>query len=171
MKKYLKIGIISFLGLLLLFMGYELCTGISYKAEIQKKLQNIPQFSFQTLKGEEFSNKNLTKARSTIFIYFNSACGFCKHEATSIHENIELFKKVQLLWVSSENREFIDEFAKRYKLNKYENVIFLSDTKDDFTDRFDATSIPYVLVYNSDQELVRKHKGQLSVSSILDVLE
>ena len=51
-----------------------------------------------TLKEELFSNKNLKPNQSTIFIYFNSECDFCQHEAQTISNHIDKFNAVQFVF-------------------------------------------------------------------------
>jgi hypothetical protein len=56
-------------------------------------------------------------------------------------------------------------------MNKHQNVTFLYDNFDTFSSRFDANSIPYILIYNKKQKLIKKHKGQLNANGILRALQ
>ncbi len=171
MKKKLKI-IIPIIALLLLgYLGYKLITKIQQKEEVAITLQTVPNFFFQNLDKTEFSNKNLEQNKATIFIYFNSECDYCQHEAENIAENLHLFKEVQILFVSAEPIITIKAFAENYNLNKSNSVKFLYDNTDTFATKFDANSIPYILIYNVNKELVKKQKGQLKTTAILKTLE
>ncbi len=170
MKKILKLGIIVLGFGLLSFTGVQVISKIHYKSEVEETLQTIPQFSFETINGISFSNKKLKKDLTTIFIYFNSECGFCEQEAKSIQENIEHFKNTQLIFVSFEPVYKISTFSRQYKLDTYDNITFLFDKRDDFATRFDATSVPYLLIYDKDQKLIKKHKGQLSIRGLLNAI-
>ncbi len=171
MKKTLKYSVVSLFVLLLCFMTYKIFNKIQYKTEVAQALSNIPEFSFETIDGDLLTNESLAKNKSTVFIYFNSECDYCKHEALSIQNNIEKFNNSQLIFISSETRKTIKDFALQYKLDTYDNVYFLFDLQDDFSNRFDATAIPYVLIYNKNQQLIKRHKGQLKVETILQLLE
>ncbi len=144
---------------------------MQYKNQVAKTLQTIPKFSFKTLENEEFTNTNLKSNTATVFIYFNSECDFCQHEAQSISEHLEQFKEIQLLFVSTEDIETIKAFAKTYNLLTQQNITFLHDSTYTFSNRFDANSIPYILIYNKSQELVKKHKGRLNPDAILKLLQ
>ncbi len=170
MKKYLKILIPIFALSLLGYLGYNVVAKMQYKNEVAKTLQTIPNFSFKTLQNTDFTNTNLKPNTPTVFIYFNSECDFCHHEAQSISEHIEQFKSIQLLFVSTEKMETIKAFAETYNLLTQQNTTFLHDNNNTFSNRFDANSIPFLLIYNSKQELIKKHKGQLKPEAILKLI-
>lgn len=167
-----KIGIIVIIVFvsLISYLGNNIITIAKKKNAIAKQLQTIQKFELKTLNNVSFSNTNLKQNTSTIFIYFNSDCDFCHHEAESISQNLDKFKNVQFIFVSFEETESIKKFAELYKLNNQENIIFLEDTKGDFSIQFNANSIPYILIYNQKNKLIKKHKGQLNANGILRVL-
>ncbi|AGC76592.1 peroxiredoxin family protein [Nonlabens dokdonensis] len=172
MKK--KIVILSLAVLvisILSFLGVSIISKANNKKEIAAKLQHIPDFKFQQLNGQSFSNVRLKDYLNTIFIYYNSECDYCQHEAESISENLDSFKNVQFLFVSSEPIETIKEFSQTYSLDQQSNIYFLHDRFDIFSTRFDATSIPYLLIYNENQELIKRQKGQLNAKGILKLLK
>lgn len=166
MKKSIKIIIILLTLMVLGYLGYKVITKMQYKNEVANTLQTIPNFSFKTLQNIDFTNADLKLNKPTIFIYFNSECGFCQHEAQSISENIEQFNNIQLLFVSTEDIETIKTFAKTYNLLNEPQITFLNDNTRTFSGRFDANTIPYILIYNKTQALVKKHKGQLKAEAI-----
>lgn len=170
MKKILKIIVPILVVSLLMYLGYSIITKMQHKDEVAKTLQTIPGFSFKTLENNTFTNKDLKPNTATVFIYFNSECDFCQHEAQSISDNLEQFKDMQLLFVSTEDIETIKAFAKTYNLINLQNITFLYDSTHTFSNRFDANSIPFILIYNKTQDLVKKHKGQLKPEAILKAL-
>jgi len=171
MKKLLKLIIIILVVLLFTFLGHKIITKIQQKEVVSQRLKIIPEFSFKTLENSDFSNANLKPNIPTIFIYFNTDCDFCQHEAQNISEKIELFKHTRLFFVSIENIETIKVFAKTYNLNNHNNITFLYDYTRTFSTRFGANTTPYILIYNKNKELVKKHKGQLKVEAILKFIK
>lgn len=165
----LFIIIIGVLGLLS-YLGYNVIIKAKEKNEIAKQIQTIPEFEFLTLKQQPFTKANLKLSQNTIFIYFNSACDFCQHEAQSISDNLESFKNVQFIFVSTEPITTIRQFSEQYNLNNKQNITFLYDNLNTFSSRFGAASIPFILIYDSEQKLIKKHKGQLNAKGILKVL-
>ncbi|WP_166966052.1 peroxiredoxin family protein [Yeosuana marina] len=171
MKKILKVIIIVFIFSLLSYLVYNVYDKMQYKNNIEKSLQIIPEFSFKTLENKDFTKADLALNIPTIFIYFNTECDYCQHEAQNINKNIEFFKNCQILFVSTEDIKSIKEFGDNYNLSLHSNITFLYDSSNTFSNRFDATSVPYILVYNMNQELIKKHKGQLKVEVLIKLLE
>ena len=170
MKKIFKITIAIVLISIIGFLGYKITSKLNYKKEVAKLTQSIPPFSFETLSGSIFTENNLAK-EPAIFVYFNSDCDYCQAEATKIQKHLRDFKNTQILFVSFENKEGIQKFAKDYKLDKEANIIFLEDSKSEFSKTFDVNSIPYIVVYDENKQLLKKFKGVTKVSNILDVLK
>lgn len=168
-KSIVVLLFISIVGILA-YLGYSIVAKTNQKKVIAKQLQLIPEFELLTLHGELFTNKNLRPNLNTVFIYFNSECDFCQHEAKDISNTIERFKNTQFIFVSVEPIEVIQNFAEQYNLNNQSNITFLHDNLDIFHNRFGATSIPYILIYNKNQELIKKHKGQLNAKGILNAI-
>ncbi|AUS06531.1 peroxiredoxin family protein [Pseudotamlana carrageenivorans] len=169
-KTILIVVTITILGLLS-YLGYNIISKTKEKNQIAKQLEIVPEFEFLTLEQQPFNNANLKPKLNAIFIYFNSECDSCQHEAQSINDNLENFKNVKFLFVSREPIETIQQFSEKYKLNNQQNITFLYDNLDMFSSRFDANSIPYLLIYNKNQKLIKKHKGQFNAKGILRVLQ
>lgn len=167
MKKYLKLLIGILLVSLIVFLGYNISKKISYKKEVVERIKTIPEFSFLTLNNETFTEKELTKNIYKLFVYFNSDCDYCQSEASQISENLVLFKKTQLLFVSFEPVEGIKQFAKTYNLFDKENIIFLQDKVMIFEELFDVKSIPFMILYSKDNQLIEKYKGATKIDNIL----
>lgn len=170
MKKKIRIVIAVILSFVIGFLAYKITNKLKDKKEVAERIKNIPNFSFYNLKGETFTQNNLLN-KPVIFIYFNSDCDFCKSEATKIQERLTDFKDAQLIFISFEEKETIQEFALAYKLDNEENVLFLEDKKAVFSELFDVKSIPYIVVYNKNKELLKKFKGVTKIDEILSVLK
>ncbi|WP_336128007.1 peroxiredoxin family protein [Mesoflavibacter sp. CH_XMU1422-2] len=169
-KTILIIVAVTVLGLLS-FLGYNVISKTKEKNQIAKQLEIIPEFEFLTLDQKPFTKANLKTNLNTIFIYFNSECDFCQHEAQSISNNLDSFKNVQIIFISTESIDTIKKFSEQYNLNNQQNITFLNDNLNTFSSRFDANSIPYLLIYDQNQKLIKKHKGQLNAKGILRALQ
>lgn len=165
-KSIIIIVVVSVLGLLT-YLGFNVISKAKEKKQIAKQLVLIPDFEFLTLEQKSFTKANLNPNTNTIFIYFNSECDFCQHEAQSISDNLDSFKNVQFVFVSTEPIEIINQFSEQYNLNNKPNITFLYDNLNTFSSQFDANSIPYLLIYDQNQKLIKKHKGQLNAKGVL----
>lgn len=170
MKKYLKIVIPIIVISFIAFMGYKVIDKINHKKEIAENIKTIPEFTFQTLEGELFTNQNLKKDTPTLFIYYNSECSYCNEEAKMIYENIENLKNIQIIFISFETTENIKLFATNHKLIHHDNIHFISDSQSTFASTFDVKSLPCLVLYNKKQELIEKIKGQIKIETLLKKL-
>jgi peroxiredoxin len=170
MKKILKIVIPIFFITALCFLGYQIVNKINYKKEVAANIKTIPEFQYQNLKGESFSKKNLKPDTPTLFIYFNSECEYCNQETKMIQESVDKFAPHQLVFVSFEKPKLIKTFAQKHNLLNYDNIHFVCDTKVSFATTFDVQSLPSLVLYDKNQQLIEKIKGQTKVDAILKKL-
>ncbi len=152
------------------YFGVQIYTKIQHKKEVAQKIKTIPKFEYQNINGGIFSNTNLKKDTPTIFVYFNSECEFCNEEAQMIQANITQFASFQLVFVSFEKPALIKAFAAKHQLTTYDNVTFLSDSKVSFATTFDVKSLPCLVLYDKNQKLIEKIKGQTKVETIVKKL-
>lgn len=167
MKKSLKIIFALLFISALFFLGYQITSKINHKKEILQNIKTIPNFSYQTINGETFTNENLKKDIATIFIYFNTECDYCDAETQMIQKNMEKFKDVQLIFISFEEPLQIKKFAKKHQLTAYDNVRFLHDNKISFAATFDVNSLPSIVLYDKNQNLIEKTKGQINPAILI----
>ncbi|MDO4783044.1 MAG: TlpA family protein disulfide reductase [Capnocytophaga felis] len=165
-KRTISLLVICFLG----FMSYKMYQKMSHKKQVAQQIAILPAFSFTDLEGNTFTNSDLKENVATIFVYFNSECDYCLHEAQSIRENLLQFDGTQFVFVSFEPVENIKKFAQEQQFLGVENITFVQDASFVFAQKFDANSIPYLLIYNKDKKLIYKHKGQIKAETIFRVL-
>ncbi len=170
MKNILKIIIPLVVISVLVYFGYGIYSKIQEKKATAERIEQIPDFTFATLESQDFTKNELTEGSTTIFLYFNSECEFCQEEAKGISDSVESFKNTQLLFISREAPDTIKKFADFYTLSTYDNIRFLHDQRGDFTRLFGATTIPYSLVYDVNQNLIEKFKGFVKVENLIKIL-
>lgn len=167
MKKYLKIilpiAIISFL----VIMGYKVVDKINYKKQVAENIKQMPVFSYFDLDGNVFTKDNLPKNTPVLFVYFNSECDFCNHEAEMIQQNLEKLEDIQIVLISFEKMDRIKEFAQKYSLLQHDNINFIADSKATFATTFDVKSLPCLVLYDKDRNLIEKIKGQVKIETVL----
>lgn len=171
MKKYVKMGIVLLLISVFAYFGYNVVSKINHKKEIAENIKTIPNFEYLDLKGEVFTEKNIKTNTPTMFVYFNSECEFCNEEANMIRENIEALKNVQIIFVSFQTQNEITTFATKHQLLNYGNISFLRDSKVSFATTFDVSSLPCLVLYDKDKNLIEKIKGQTKVNALLKKLQ
>jgi len=170
MKKYLKIILTLTFICILVFFSYKTVIKINYKKVAAQNIKTIPEFSYKDINGLFFNNHNIKINTPTLFIYFDSGCEYCNEEAEMIKKNIEKFKNIQLIFVSFEQPALIKTFATKHHLISYQNIHFLYDNKITFAKTFDINSLPYLILYDKDQKLIAKIKGQTKTEILLKKL-
>lgn len=153
------------------YFGYQIYTKIQHKKEVAQNIKTIPKFEYQNINGGVFSNASLKKDTPTLFIYFNSKCEFCNEEAAMLQTNSKQFAAVQLVFISFEKSTLIKAFAVKHHLLSYDNITFLSDSKVSFAAIFDVKSLPCLVLYDKNQKLIEKIKGQTKAETLFKKLE
>lgn len=168
MKKILKILLPILVLSLLAIMGYKVVSKINHKKQVAENIKKMPAFSYVTLENKIFTQKSLVQSTPTLFIYFNSECDFCNHEAEMVQQNIEQLKDIQVVFISYEPVEKIKQFASKFNLLHHDNISFLSDSKITFATTFDVKSMPCLVLYNKENNLIEKIKGQVKIETVLE---
>ncbi|MGE8341058.1 MAG: TlpA family protein disulfide reductase [Flavobacterium sp.] len=171
MRKSLKSIFILLFASSFLFLGYQIISRINYKKEVQQNIKTIPKFSYSNVNGENFTNENLRENTSVIFIYFNTDCEYCNEETKMIEENIKRLKDIQIIFISFENINKIKKFAQNHKLDHYDNIHFLHDSKATFASTFDVNSLPCLVLYDKNKKLIEKIKGQTKPEILIKKLK
>ena len=62
-------------------------------------------------------------------------------------------------------------FQTTYKLDIYDNVVFLSDYKNTFSETFGVKTLPSSLVYDKNRKLLSRNNGAVKVDYLLKALK
>ncbi|TCN61071.1 hypothetical protein D0809_04105 [Flavobacterium circumlabens] len=170
MKRFLKIVFPIVFACFICFLGYLIITKINRKKEAAENIKTIPKFSYKDVNGGFFTNQDIKINIPTLFIYFNTECEYCNEETKMIKENEEKFQNVQLIFVSFEKPGLIKTFATKHQLTSYPNIHFLYDNKVTFATIFDVNSLPCLVLYDKNQKLIEKIKGQTKIEILLKKL-
>ena len=73
-----------------------------------------------------------------------------------------------MVFISYEPIEKIKQFATKFKLLNYDNINFLSDSKITFATTFDVKSMPCLVLYDKENNLIEKIKGQVKIETVLN---
>lgn len=169
-KLFLFLVLIFVLGLLG-YLSYNIATKTKEKKEIEQQLQILQKFEFTSLEDTSFTSSDINTNLNTILVFYNSGCDFCHHEAEGISEYKNQFTDTQILFISEEPLDSIRKFAQNYQLNKPPQIQFFHDTHHFFTNQLAVSSVPFLLIYDKDQQLIKKHQGSLNAPTLLNLLQ
>ncbi|MDQ0065167.1 TlpA family protein disulfide reductase [Chryseobacterium lathyri] len=165
-NKLLKISAVIFPILLIGIMAY-LFLNFQKKKEKIDALKNVPAFSLTTIDGNSFNQYNLASGQTKVIIYFNPGCHFCQAEADELSKNYHIYKNIQWIWVASEPLNEIKEFAEKYNLNNYNNIFWCHDEMATLYQKLAMNSVPYFLVYDKNNHLIRRNSGAIKLEKII----
>lgn len=151
-------------------MIYFSVTKYQHKKEIAQNLQSLPAFEFKTLEGNLFTRENLQAGKKLVLIYFSPDCDYCHYEVREIKKNVSLIEKnnIQLLLVSSDTEEMVKDFIAIYDLDKVGNLTIARDEKDQMNKLFGITGLPMAYIYNTDQKLEKKYRGEVKIEAFFN---
>ena len=129
---------------------------ISLQASAQEIAKTIPDFTFYTLRGDSFSNKDLTNGKILFFVFFDSDCDHCQHAVAAINKNQKEFKNVAVYLISLDDQQKINRFMNSYgpALIAGKNVTILQDVKNDFLPKFKPRKYPSMFLFAKDGKLI-----------------
>lgn len=167
-----KIAILS-IGLILITL-----IGISIKMSQDKKestlaeetkveLTELPEFSFQDIKGNSFSKADLQIGKPTIVIHFGNFCHYCHKEAKIISHYFEEYKDFQLVFVTTDKAPNINVFMEKNKLTDKANITVLRYKDDQFEKAFGSKSLPCVFIFDKQLQLVQHFDGAVTARTLV----
>ena len=81
---------------------------------------------------------------------------------------MEQLKAIQVVFISFEPVDKIKQFATKFNLLHHANISFLSDSKISFATTFDVKSMPCLVLYDKENNLIEKIKGQVKIETVLN---
>jgi len=122
----------------------------------QKPAQAIPDFTFYKLDKTPFTNKNVTKGKDVIFIFFDVTCDHCQHTIGTLSKRIKECQKISIYLISLEDKKAITSFFNQYGKNLLgqKNVTILQDSKEQFITQFSPRKYPSVFLYSGQNKLL-----------------
>jgi hypothetical protein len=128
---------------------------------------DLPSMNVTTLNGSLVNTQKLEG--KSILILFQPDCDHCQREAKEIRQHIEAFKEYNVYFISADPMLAIEKFAKEHDLLGRTNFSFGMTTVDNVLNSFGPIPAPSVYIY-SDQALVQKFNGEVSIDKILQAL-
>ncbi|WP_164463963.1 TlpA family protein disulfide reductase [Chryseobacterium sp. G0186] len=137
------------------------------KKEKTEALKNIPTFSLTKIDNTLFNSQSLVNTQTKVFIYFSPSCHYCQAEAEDLSKTYHLYQNIQWIWVASEPIREIKEFAHQYNLDKRSNIHWCHDERAAFYQKLGMSTIPYFLVYNQNNHLIKRNSGAIKLEKLL----
>lgn len=102
---------------------------------------------------------------------FSPDCEHCQAETKEITENINLFKKVQIVMASPLDFDYIKKFYEEYNIAKYPTITMGRDPSYFLGTFYKIRSFPSIFIYDKKGKLRNWFSGSTPIEKILESLK
>jgi thioredoxin-related protein len=166
MKKQLIITFIAFIFALLTYFGFQIYQKIEAKKVFSQQIKRIPKTNTFQWIGKQAPNNNTP----TIILFFNPDCDHCQYEAKSILEHQSDFTDTNFWWVTTVDGSAINDFSKKYHLDKLSKHYFAKLSTEKVVETFGSVSVPHIFIYDKTGVLQKEFRGETKIEALLKYL-
>ena len=169
MKKKILSGLFAVVVISFLAFGF---VAITSHLSSQREHAEIPEFSFATLEGEEFTKADLNGGRPVIFVYANAECESCEEAAALLAAHKDELKSAQFVMVFPNDVIEVERyFEKVREIHELDNFVFVIDPYKNFRQLFGPGDFPSFFVYDKDGNFVAMIAGLSDINILTRYLE
>jgi len=163
MKKQLIITILACIMALLAYFGFQIYKKIEAKKIFSQQIKRIPKMNTFQWIGKQAPNNNTP----TIILFFNPDCDHCQYEAKLILEHQSDFTDTNFWWVTTVDGSAINDFSKKYHLDKLSKHYFAKLSTEKFVETFGSVSVPHIFIYDKAGVLQKEFRGETKIEALL----
>ncbi|MEP6683681.1 MAG: thioredoxin domain-containing protein, partial [Parafilimonas sp.] len=116
----------------------------------QKDSLHIPNFTVLKIDSVYANDRMIPKDKPVIIIYFSPECGHCQITADEFSKRMAEMKDFYFVWVSYYPLPEIKEFAKKFNLQQFTNIIIGRDENYTIPSYYRVKFTPFMAVYNKE---------------------
>jgi thioredoxin-related protein len=162
------IGLIASLILILAVLFWCMAHVLKTKKTAEENTKQFFINGLVTIPDSISLNKyDLTIGEPVIMFFFSTDCDFCHKQLDEITNAIDSFEETNILLVSDENISSIGNYAALNKLEEYRNVTIAKINKGEIIRKYNITTAPTLLIYDKNNQLVKRFVGNTPVDSLL----
>ena len=133
-----------------------LSSTISAVLPAQVPAKTIPAFTFYSLSGKAFTQKDLPAGRQLFFVFFDPGCEHCQKTIGNMNKQPASFANAAMIMLSmapvKQVEDFVSTYATALKRQKY--FTLLQDRQYQFITRFKPKKYPSLFLYSAAHELL-----------------
>ncbi len=161
MKKF----IVFFIGICISVISY----GQADSLPIYKRFPDVPPLKLRTVPDSLlFVKTDLPKKKQLLIMVFSPDCDHCQAATRDLLKHIQLFKKVQIIMVSSLDFTHILAFYKEYKIADYPNIIMARDAAYFLSTFYNIKNFPSLFLYDKKGDFVKEFEGSIPFVKIAE---
>lgn len=137
----------------------------------QKDSLHIPAFTVLQTDSVYTNDKKIPNNKPVIIIYFSPECGHCQLTAQEFGERMREMKDFYFVWVSYYPLPEIKEFAKKFNLQQFNNIIIGRDENYKIPSYFKVKYTPYMAIYNKEHHLIKTYPQGTEAETLIKLLK
>jgi protein-disulfide isomerase len=165
-----KLVVSLLIMVIIAFSVFLLYNKVVAKQQLKENYGIMPSFQLTDLQGKLITKDSLKADTSTLFLFFDPECEHCKEEFEQINDYRDFLSDCQMVFVSTLPEKTIAEFLQQIDFQILENMFVLRDKNAELAGKMDIKSIPSVLIYNKDRQLVKRYAGQVKAETLIKYL-
>ena len=151
----------------LLFIGFQRVSAQSDTLAVYKRFPNLPVFNLIKLPDStKFTRDDLNRRKATMIMLFSPDCDHCIHATKDLLQQIDLFKQVQVIMVSSIDYTLTQTFFKDYSIADHPNIIMARDASFYLGTFYNLKQYPSVYLYNKKGKFIREFIGSFTMKEV-----
>lgn len=163
MKTIIKYCIIVLLLGTCTFLLSMIYQKIEAKKVFAEQVKRLPKSTnFQWI-GKQAPNNDA----KTIILFFNPDCDHCQYEAKAILEHKSDFTTTNFWWVTTVDSSAINDFSKKYHLDKLSKHYFAKLPAEKVVETFGSVSVPHIFIYDKTGVLQKEFRGETKIEALL----
>jgi peroxiredoxin len=165
-KKVVKIVVRGVIGVAIVLFAFLISKKMVQEQEKRQQILELPEMKLKEI-GDSVSTALMGKNHKTLIInYFNTHCDFCQHEIKDFKQHLHLFPGTNFMFVSAQKTDTLQKFRNSYSLDSISQMEVYQCKYMKFTEQFGDVVPPTTFVYDSNQRLIKKYKGQIRASVV-----
>jgi len=128
----------------------------------------LPKFDFMSIdSSRKLSSTSLSHNLPIIVLYFSPDCEHCRRETKEILSHMDRLKNTTLCWISNGSIDDLQSFYSQFRLDTLRNAVVGQDYQYSFYRTFLPSDVPYIVIYNNVNQLIKIYKGEVPIYNIL----
>lgn len=137
----------------------------------EKDSLHIPSFTVLQTDSSFTNDKKIPNDRPVVIVYFSPECGHCQITADEFSKKMKEMKNIFFVWVSYYPLPEIKEFAKKFNLQQFNNIIIGRDPNYTIPSYFRVKFTPFMAVYNKEHHLIQTYGQGTEADTLINLLK
>jgi len=117
------------------------------------------------------NTKAVRKGNPVALLYFSPDCEHCQQETKSIIHHMNSLQEIHFYFITNDPLERAKVFISVFHLERYSNIIIGVDDRFQFPRVFNGAVPPYLVLYDSNLDLVHIFDGETEVGKIITLIK